>query len=64
MIKALGVHTDSATSSVVMIRKQRVSISSHRVRHIKWCALKGSAQQGRADSLGAWGQGKRLTWPN
>ena len=54
MIKALGVHTDSATSSVVMIRKQRVSISSHRVRHIKWCALK--AVPNRAEQV-AWARG-------
>jgi hypothetical protein len=55
MIKALWVYTDSRYKSVVMIRKQRVSHSSHAVRHIKPSALNCRAQQSRADSLGAWG---------
>jgi hypothetical protein len=47
-----------------MILKQRVSLSSEGVRHIKPCALNGRGQQSRGDSLGAWEQGKRLTWPS
>jgi hypothetical protein len=34
MIKALGVPTNSGSKSVVMIRTQRVSLSSDGVRHI------------------------------